>query len=169
MWRWNRLFMASVVAIMTCDYFLLTRGNVFLSHAYDPTPSNRHYYYTRGWNIQAIIAYLCGVALPFPGFVGTLGASVSVPAQRLGNLGWMLSFTVSFVMYYIICRVWPTQNQRMVRRMGLRFEEMADREVMVVAGEVEEYGMGDVEMKAEGDKEAFGGEKGMRTAVSSGM
>jgi len=157
--------MASVVAIMTCDYFLLTKGNVFLSHAYDPTKVNRHYYYTHGWNIQAIIAYLCGVALPFPGFVGTLGASVSVSARRLGDLGWMLSFTVSFVVYYIICKVWPTQNQRTVKRMGLRFEEMADREVVVVGGVVEEYGMGIVDAAGSSTEKEFV-EKGMKAAVS---
>lgn len=26
--------MASVVAIMICDYYLLTKGNVFISHLY---------------------------------------------------------------------------------------------------------------------------------------
>jgi NCS1 family nucleobase:cation symporter-1 len=135
------LFMASVVAIMVCDYFLLTKGNVFLSHAYDPTSSNKHYYYTRGWNIQAIIAYLCGVALPFPGFVGTLGASVSGSAQRLGDCGWMLSFVTSFVVYYVICCVVPTANQKLVKQMGLRWEEMADREIEVLGGVEEEYGM----------------------------
>ena len=28
------LFMASVVAIMVCDYWCLTKGNVFISHLY---------------------------------------------------------------------------------------------------------------------------------------
>lgn len=157
--------MASVIAIMTCDYFLLTKGNVFLSHAYDPTKANRHYYYTRGWNIQAVIAYLCGVALPFPGFVGTLGANVSVPAQRLGDCGWLLSFVTSFVMYYVICRVWPTQNQKMVKRMGLRFEEMADREVETVGAVEEEFGMGAVEAGDARREKGFG-EKGVMNVVS---
>lgn len=118
------LFMASVVAIMVCDYFLLTRGNVFISHLYDGSRDNKHYYYTMGWNLQAVFAYLAGIALPFAGFVGTLGASVSVAAQNLGHLGWMLSFTVSFVVYYVVCLIWPTQNQKIIREMGLGFEEM---------------------------------------------
>lgn len=28
-------------------------------------------------------------------------------------------------MYYIICRVWPTQNQMLVKEMGLGWEQMS--------------------------------------------
>jgi NCS1 family nucleobase:cation symporter-1 len=70
-----------------------------------------------------MIAYLCGIALPFPGFVGTLGAEVSTGATDLGRLGWLLSFTVSFVIYYIICLFWPTANQKLIREMDLKWEE----------------------------------------------
>lgn len=83
-----------------------------------------------------MIAYLIGIALPFPGFVGTLGANVSVPAQNMGHLGWLLSFTTSFVMYWLICLVWPTQNQKMVREMGLGFEEISYQEVVAADGTV---------------------------------
>ena len=61
------LFMASVAAIMICDYWCLTNGNVFISHLYDGSKDNKHYYYHHGWNLQAVIAYLVGIALPFPG------------------------------------------------------------------------------------------------------
>lgn len=128
------LFMASVVAILVCDYWALTKGNVFLSHAYNGTRQNKHYYYHKGWNIQAAIAYVCGIALPFPGFIGSLGPSVSAAATDLGHLGWLLSFSVSFVVYYAICRVWPTKNQRLVKEMGLGWEEMSDREIVAMDG-----------------------------------
>lgn len=48
-----------------------------------------------GWNLQGVIAYLVGIALPFPGFVGTLGPTVSAPAQEMGHLGWMLRSVAS--------------------------------------------------------------------------
>ncbi|KAI9692296.1 MAG: hypothetical protein M1822_006527 [Bathelium mastoideum] len=118
------LFMASVVAIMVCDYWLLTRGNVFIGHCYDGSRNNRHYYYTWGWNLQALIAYLVGIALPFPGFVGSLGANVSASATDLGHLGWMLSFTTSFFVYWALCIVWPTQNQKIIKEMELGWEQM---------------------------------------------
>ncbi len=128
--------MASVVAIMIGDYWLLTKGNVFVSHLYDGSRDNKHYYYLYGWNVQGVIAYLCGIALPFPGFVGTLGATVSVPAQKMGHLGWLLSFSVSLIVYYLICLVWPTQNQKLIREMGLKWEEVSYQEIVAADGTV---------------------------------
>lgn len=130
------LFMASVVAIMICEYFLLTRGNLFIAHCYNGGKENPHYYYFYGWNPQAVIAYLCGIALPFPGFVGSLGADVSTTALNMGHIGWLLSFTTSFVIYWAICSVWPTKNQKIIKEMGLRFEEMADRDMMALDGTI---------------------------------
>ncbi|KAK4983220.1 hypothetical protein LTR66_008915 [Elasticomyces elasticus] len=146
------LFMASVVAIMVVDYFLLTKGNVFISHLYNGSSTNKHYYYMRGWNVQAVIAYLCGIALPFPGFCGTLGARVSPTAQDLGHLGWMLSFVTTFVVYYVLCLVWPTQNQTLVKEMKLGWEEMSYKTIVAADGTVigeEEEGHPDKQMPAE--------------------
>lgn len=126
--------MASVVAIMICDYFLLTKGNVFISHLYDGSKYNQHYRYFKGCNLQAIIAYIVGIALPFPGFVGSLGPQVSVAAQRLGDLGWLLSFCTSFVVYYLICLVWPTQNQKLIKEMQLGWEEVSYRDLVAMDG-----------------------------------
>nr|POE77586.1 allantoin permease [Quercus suber] len=130
------LFMASVVAIMVCDYWVLTRGNVFISHLYDGSRDNKHYYYHKGWNLQAVIAYLCGIALPFAGFVGTLGPKVSDAATKLGQLGWLLSFAVSFVVYWLLCLVWPTANQKIVRQLDLGWEEMSYQQLVAVDGTV---------------------------------
>ena len=48
----------------------------------------------------------------------------------------MLSFTTSFVIYYAICSVWPTENQKIIKQMGLRFEEMAERDMMALDGTI---------------------------------
>lgn len=128
--------MASVVAIMVADYWLLTKGNVFISHLYDGSKDNRHYWYHYGWNIQGVIAYLAGIALPFAGFIGTLGVKVSVAAQDLGHLGWLLSFTTSFVLYYLICLVWPTKNQKLIKELGLKWEEVSYSEIVARDGTV---------------------------------
>jgi NCS1 family nucleobase:cation symporter-1 len=130
------LFMASVAAIMICDYYVLTKGNVFIGHLYNGSKSNKHYYYTKGWNLQALFAYLCGIALPFPGFVGTLGAKVSTGATDLGRLGWLLSFTVSFVVYWLLCLVWPTANQKLIKELGLGWEESCGDVIMAADGTI---------------------------------
>lgn len=79
--------------------------------------------------------------MPFPGFVGTLGANVSLPAQNMGHLGWLLSFTTSFVLYWLICLVWPTQNQKMVKELGLGWEEMSYKEIVGEDGTIITEGM----------------------------
>ncbi|OAL39131.1 hypothetical protein AYO20_01449 [Fonsecaea nubica] len=122
------IFMASAVGIMVAEYFLLTKGNIFLQHLYDGKRTNPHYYYHRGWNVQAYIAYIVGVVIPFPGFCGSLGANVSETAMNIGHLGWCLSFVVSIAVYVPLCYVWPTKNQKMIKGMGLKFEETAAEE-----------------------------------------
>ncbi|RDW71536.1 uracil permease-like protein [Coleophoma cylindrospora] len=129
------LFMASVASIMICEYFFLTKGNVFISHLYDGSKANKHYYYHKGWNVQATIAYVIGISLPFPGFVGTLGPNVSATATHIFEFGWLLSFWTSFIVYYLICWVWPTRNQRLIKEMGLGWEQMAE-ELDVIDGTV---------------------------------
>lgn len=87
-----------------------------VSWLFDPARSNIYYRYHKGWNIQAIIAYVAGIALPFPGFVASLGApGVNNAGYDMYYLGWLLSFVVSFVLYTIICKLWPTGFQRQVR------------------------------------------------------
>ncbi|TVY84788.1 Allantoin permease [Lachnellula suecica] len=118
------LFMGGLTGVMVADYFL-TRGNLFLEYLYDGRKTNPHYYYSRGWNVQAYIAYIAGFGIGFPGFCGNLGAKVSPTARELGYLGWLLAFTVSIVVYSLLCMFWPTQNQQLIKGLGLRREEKA--------------------------------------------
>ncbi|CAH0045324.1 unnamed protein product [Clonostachys solani] len=118
------LFMASVAAIMIADYFITTRGNIKLAWLFDPQKTNKYYRYHKGINLQAVIAYLIGIALPLPGFLSSLGVSgVGVAGKRLFSLGWLLSFFVSFISYPLICKFWPTENQKLFREEGLAWEE----------------------------------------------
>ena len=144
---------------------MLTRGNVFVGHLYNGTKTNRHYYYHKGWNLQAVFAYICGIAPPFPGFVGTLGAKVSTQALDLGRLGWLLSFTVSFVVYYVVCSIWPTNNQKMIKEMQPGWEANSGDIILAPDGtEIVEEGAA-VRARSEGSddleavREEFGAEK----------
>jgi NCS1 family nucleobase:cation symporter-1 len=126
--------MSSTVAVMICDYFLLTRGNLFITQLYDGSRANKHYRFSEGFNLQAIIAYIVGVALPFPGFVGSLGVKVSIEAERLGQLGWLLSFFTTFLVYYLLCLAWPTAVQKIIKEKNLGFEEMAEHDAAILDG-----------------------------------
>ena len=96
---------------------------MFVRHLYNPEKDNAHYYYHKGWNVQACLAYVIGIALPLPGFCGTMGAKVSLEAMRIGQLGWMLSFVTTFCAYMFICHLWPTKNQKIVAGLGLAWEQ----------------------------------------------
>ena len=52
----------------------------------------------------------------------------------MGQLGWCLSFSTSFILYYCICLVWPTENQKHTKHM--RWEEAAGEDVVAVDGTV---------------------------------
>ena len=119
------LFMGGLTGIIVTDYLFITKGNLFMENLFDGKRTNPTYYYLMGWNVQAYIAYIAGCAIGFPGFCGNLGADVSNTAKELGYLGWILAFTVSALVYYLLCSVWPTQSQLVVKNFGLLFEQKA--------------------------------------------
>lgn len=90
------------------------------------------YYFNRGFSWQAYFAYIFGIALPFTGFVGTLGPSVSSAALKMGYLGWCLSFVTTFIVYYVTCLIFPTKPQQYVRERGLYYEQIADENETVI-------------------------------------
>lgn len=54
----------------------------------------------------------------------------------MGDLGWLLSFVVSFVVYISLCMVWPTHNQKMIKEMGYGFEYAVGDEFVAPDGTV---------------------------------
>lgn len=122
------LLLPSILSrFLTYVDFLLTKGTVVIPSLYNPTNTNENYYYHRGWNLQALAAYVVGIALPFPGFCGVLGASVSTAASHIMDIAWVTSFVTSFVVYFAICWIWPTQNMKFVRERGYAFEQVAPK------------------------------------------
>lgn len=116
------------------EYYILTKGNLWITYVYNGNKSNPYYWYHKGVNIQSFMAYLAGIALPFPGFCGSLGASVSQTAINIGYIGWLLSLFVSAFVYWSICLVWPTPPQKAVKEQGLRWEELQYETTLVLGG-----------------------------------
>ena len=133
------LFMAAVVGPMVADYYFVTRGNMAVEYLYDGTKANTRYYYIKGFNLRGFVAYIAGIAFPFAGFCGTLGATVSQTATKLGYIGWLLSFAVSFAVYWASCIIFPTPMQKKVREEGLKWEELSYREYEIDFGGGERF------------------------------
>lgn len=92
-------FLAPICGLMVCDYVLVRKGKVKLSSLVSPIPdppttprlrmSPAHhgqyectpssvYFYWKGVNWRAPIAWVCGVAPLFPGFLATV-SNATVP------------------------------------------------------------------------------------------
>lgn len=100
------IFMGPTAAIMITDYWIVRRGNIHIADAYTSAPGSRYMYF-HGFNLNAVIAYFCGLIIPFLGFVGTFGVSVPIGATKLDELGWYISAVVAGTVYVTLCRVRP--------------------------------------------------------------
>lgn len=123
------IFMSTLIGIMIADYYLVRKGNYFVSDLYRADKSSRYFYY-KGWNWRAYVAYICGVALSFPGFLGSLGvvsvAAQTNPAIQMYNVGYVLGCAVSLVVYWALCTLFPDKGMNEAK--GMVYEEMVDRD-----------------------------------------
>jgi NCS1 family nucleobase:cation symporter-1 len=84
-------FLAPICGLMVSDYLLVRRGNVKLSSLVSRLQYDRHvltlqyvcdpssvYFYWKGVNWRAPVAWACGVAPLFPGFLATV-STVTIP------------------------------------------------------------------------------------------
>lgn len=141
------IFMGPAVSIMLVEYYLISRGNIFVSSIYIGNSKNPNYWYTGGWNVQAYIAYIFSVGLCFVGFVNKVGATVPPAAEKIGYLAWFLSFTSGGIVYYLVNLVYPHQNVKNVK--GRKWEEIANTDDDDIIGvEVAHSETADVEREA---------------------
>ncbi|KAI1858719.1 uncharacterized protein JN550_012469 [Neoarthrinium moseri] len=101
-------FLGPMIGIQICDYFLIRHRRIKLSDLYHPGPDG-FYYFWKGVNPRAFVAWICGFATQLPGFA----ASVTPNSVRVGQ-GWTrlyylafpLGFAISFVIYFIVNTIW---------------------------------------------------------------
>lgn len=91
-----------------------------------------------GFHWRGYVAYICGIALSFPGLLGQMGVKgVNAPlnaATQIYDIGYLTSFVTSMVVYTVLCKVSPPANVAEARAM--RFEQMGRKEVLTLDGQV---------------------------------
>lgn len=117
------IFMGPAVSIMLVEYYLVSKGNIFVPSIYVGHKSNKHYWYNKGWNVQAYVAYITAVGLCMIGFVNKVGADVPAGGVKIGQLGWILSFPTAGIVYYALSFVWPHPNVANVKQLA--WEQLA--------------------------------------------
>lgn len=115
------------VSIMLCEYWIVSRGNIFVPSIYIGSKTNPNYWYHGGWNVQAYCAWITAVGICLIGFINKIGVSVPAAGEKLGYLGWLLTFFTGGIVYVAINKVWPHPNVKNFQ--GLKWEELADRNV----------------------------------------
>ena len=137
------IFMSTLVGIMLADYFFIRKGNYWVSDLYSSSPGGR-YWYTGGFHWRAYTAYICGIALPFPGFLGSLEVNgvknPMGPAYHIYDIGYLTAFVVAITVYTTICKISPPENVAEAR--ALPFEYQA-REMDGVILEGKDVGLDD--------------------------
>ncbi|KAM0817503.1 putative Uracil permease [Seiridium cardinale] len=127
------ILMGPFASICIVDYFFIRGGNLIVPDLYLGNAESQ-YWYTKGWNLRMIVAWILGVVLPFPGFIASFGTtSVADAANRMWNLGYLLSLTVSGVVYYVLFLMFPDPKID----NSLAFEQQASQYDNPIEGDIE--------------------------------
>lgn len=97
---------------MLCQYFLVSKGYFNIPDLYISS-SLGQYYYRKGWNYRAYIAYVIGIAPNFYGFLGVFGLHITEAATRMYYFAYPMGLVLSFSSYYALCLLDPPPYSRM--------------------------------------------------------
>lgn len=122
------VFLMPICACMIVDYWVIRKGNFHVPSLYVAGPESPYSYY-KGWNLRMLVAWVAGVAFTVHGVAGNLKpTSVSAASKNMYKLGFLLSFSMAAVVYYVLCLIWPVEILPRGANKELAFEEMAANE-----------------------------------------
>ncbi|RDA94767.1 hypothetical protein CP533_6742, partial [Ophiocordyceps camponoti-saundersi (nom. inval.)] len=102
------VFLSSIAGVIITDYYVVRRGFLDVGDLYHARHSGP-YYYTRGINFRAYVAYVAGILINVVGFAGAVGRQVPEAATYIYRLDFFCGLFVSSVVYWALCRLFPVQ------------------------------------------------------------
>lgn len=132
---------------MIIDYFVIRKGNLNLPDMFSLSRHSRYHYFY-GFNLRAFAAFVIGFLLPLPGFAESFGTSSSAAAVHMYSLGWVLSFLMGCLSYYIICMIWPVPGDDGSRPFE---SEVAPAQQVILDGVLVGHDSHDVEIGSESE------------------
>ena len=101
------VFLGPMTGIMYADYFIVRRRLFKLTDLY-AKGHDSVYYYWRGLNWRAPIAWIMGIWLTLPGFARQVQGGQEMEGwSHLYYMSWPLGACVSMLTYYVLHRVAP--------------------------------------------------------------
>ncbi|CAI8614714.1 unnamed protein product [Vicia faba] len=95
--------MGPIGGIILVDYYLVKKTNLNIEDLYSRNPLGA-YYYSKGFNVAAIVALVVGILPVIPGFFHKVGTfkSVSEMFVVIYNNAWFVSFFSAGLVYWIL-------------------------------------------------------------------
>ncbi|KAH9436015.1 hypothetical protein MCOR02_004925 [Pyricularia oryzae] len=104
------VFLAPLIGVMTCDYFVVRRQRIRLSHLYRPEGSD--YWFTGGVNWRVLPCWIAGWAPTIGGLIATVSGGGEGPAAlyQLYYVAFFAGLAISFVLFYATNRLFPVEG-----------------------------------------------------------
>ncbi|KAI1851350.1 hypothetical protein JX265_000416 [Neoarthrinium moseri] len=103
------VFLAPIMGVMVCDYFLLRNQKVRFSSLFHPEGSD--YWFCHGVNFRVIPCWIAGWAPTIGGLISTAGG-ISAPraVSELYYMAFFIGFFISFTLFYIVNFFFPPEH-----------------------------------------------------------
>jgi NCS1 family nucleobase:cation symporter-1 len=127
------------------DYFVVKRGNIHTPSLFNPTRGSL-YYYTRGWNLKALMCWVSAALFGVPGLIGAYHPTwVAEAAVHMYQTGWVICFAVAVTFYFAANLVLPAKVFPAGHHEGAaapkNFESLAETEGYFIGETIIESGL----------------------------
>ena len=98
---------APFFGILVIDYYLIKRQHIDMNDLFSAQPTGAYYYY-KGWNIRALIAFAIGALFSI--------ATVLIPAlAKLEGYGFLLGAALGGIVYWVLMRPYAVDPDTIVK------------------------------------------------------
>lgn len=102
------LFLGPMIGVFTCDYFFVRQQKLKLWDLYHATEESV-YWYTKGFNWRAIVAWICGFVPGITGVASVNPATTGLPsgAIKVFQISFIIGYPIAFIIYYGLSYFFP--------------------------------------------------------------
>jgi len=104
------IFLGPICGILLADYYVLQKQRLDVGALYRKESSS--YWYTRGFNMRAIGAFILALIPNLPGFAGKVNINLGVPVAStyIFSLVWPVGVIVAGSFYLLFNVIWPVRQ-----------------------------------------------------------